>query len=41
MNAALEAAVKMLAKELSPLRVNAISPGRPDTEAYADGTGST
>ncbi|MGC6096709.1 SDR family NAD(P)-dependent oxidoreductase [Citrobacter portucalensis] len=29
MNAALEAAVKMLAKELSPLRVNAISPGLP------------
>lgn len=36
MNAALEAAVKMLAKELSPLRVNAISPGLTDTEAYAD-----
>ena len=35
MNAALEAAVKMLAKELSPLRVNAISPGLTDTEAYA------
>lgn len=34
-NAALEAAVKMLAKELSPLRVNAISPGLTDTEAYA------
>ena len=35
MNAALEAAVKILAKELSPLRVNAISPGLTDTEAYA------
>lgn len=35
MNAALESAVKMLAKELSPLRVNAISPGLTDTEAYA------
>lgn len=34
LNAALEAAVKMLAKELSPLRVNAISPGLTDTEAY-------
>lgn len=34
-NAALEAAVKLLAKELSPLRVNAISPGLTDTEAYA------
>lgn len=35
MNAAIEAAVKMLAKELSPLRVNAVSPGLTDTEAYA------
>lgn len=35
MNAAQEAAVKMLAKELSPLRVNAVSPGLTDTEAYA------
>lgn len=35
MNAALETAVRMLAKELSPLRVNAISPGLTDTEAYA------
>lgn len=34
-NAALESAVKILAKELSPLRVNAISPGLTDTEAYA------
>ncbi|RPH20178.1 SDR family oxidoreductase [Buttiauxella warmboldiae] len=35
MNAGLEAAVKILAKELSPLRVNAISPGLTDTEAYS------
>lgn len=35
MNAGLEAAVKVLAKELSPLRVNAISPGLTETEAYA------
>ena len=35
MNAGLEAAVKMLAKELSPLRINAISPGLTDTEAYS------
>lgn len=35
MNAAQEAAVKVLAKELSPLRVNTISPGLTDTEAYA------
>jgi NAD(P)-dependent dehydrogenase (short-subunit alcohol dehydrogenase family) len=35
MNAALESAVKVLAKELSPLRVNAVSPGLTDTEAYA------
>jgi len=34
MNAALEAAVKMLAKELSPLRINVISPGLTNTEAY-------
>ncbi|MGA7585784.1 MAG: SDR family oxidoreductase [Rouxiella badensis] len=34
-NAALEAAVKIMAKELSPLRVNAVSPGLTDTEAYA------
>ncbi len=34
-NAALESAVKMLAKELSPLRVNAVSPGLTNTEAYA------
>lgn len=35
MNDALEATVKILAKELSPLRVNAISPGLTDTEAYS------
>lgn len=35
MNAALETAVKILAKELSPLRVNAVSPGLTDTEAYS------
>lgn len=34
-NAALESAVKILAKELSPLRVNAVSPGLTDTEAYS------
>lgn len=34
-NAARESAVKMLAKELSPSRVNAISPGLTNTEAYA------
>lgn len=35
MNAALEATVKVLARELAPLRVNAVSPGLTDTEAYA------
>ncbi len=35
MNAANEAATKALAKELSPLRVNVVSPGLTDTEAYA------
>ena len=35
MNAALESAVKVLAKELAPLRINAVSPGLTDTEAYA------
>jgi NAD(P)-dependent dehydrogenase (short-subunit alcohol dehydrogenase family) len=35
MNAALEAAAKVLAKELAPLRVNVVSPGLTDTEAYA------
>lgn len=35
MNAALEAVAKVLAKELAPLRVNVVSPGLTDTEAYA------
>lgn len=35
MNAALEAVAKILAKELAPIRVNVISPGLTDTEAYA------
>jgi len=35
LNAALESAVKVLAKEMSPLRINAVSPGLTDTEAYA------
>ncbi len=35
MNAALEATVKVLARELAPLRVNVVSPGLTDTEAYA------
>lgn len=34
-NAALEASAKVLAKELAPLRVNVVSPGLTDTEAYA------
>lgn len=34
MNAALEAVVKILARELSPVRVNIVSPGLTDTEAY-------
>ncbi len=34
MNAALEAAAKILARELSPIRVNIVSPGLTDTEAY-------
>lgn len=33
-NAALEAVVKVLAKELAPIRVNVVSPGLTDTEAY-------
>ncbi|MEQ4530498.1 MAG: SDR family oxidoreductase [Mixta sp.] len=35
MNAAIESAAKVLAKELSPVRVNVVSPGLTDTEAYA------
>lgn len=35
MNAALEATAKILAKELAPLRVNVISPGLTNTEAYS------
>ncbi|GID08118.1 SDR family oxidoreductase [Pseudomonas sp. 008] len=35
LNAALEALGKQLAKELAPRRVNVISPGVTDTEAYA------
>ncbi|HAE7703611.1 TPA_asm: SDR family oxidoreductase [Salmonella enterica subsp. enterica serovar Javiana] len=34
MNASLEVTVKILAKELSPLRVSAVSPGLTDTEAW-------
>lgn len=33
-NAAMEATTKVLAKELAPIRVNAISPGLTKTEAY-------
>ncbi|MBK5569018.1 SDR family oxidoreductase [Ensifer sp. SSB1] len=39
MNAALEASAKMLARELAPLRVNVVSPGLTNTEAYAGMTG--
>lgn len=35
MNAGLEVAVRILARELAPIRVNAVSPGLTDTEAYA------
>jgi NAD(P)-dependent dehydrogenase (short-subunit alcohol dehydrogenase family) len=35
MNAAIEAVAKVLAKELAPIRVNVVSPGLTDTEAYA------
>lgn len=35
MNAALEASAKILARELAPLRVNVVSPGLTETEAYA------
>ena len=34
MNAAIEAVAKILAKELAPIRVNVVSPGLTDTEAY-------
>lgn len=36
MNAAIEAVAKVLARELAPLRVNVVSPGLTDTEAYRD-----
>lgn len=35
MNASIEAAARILARELAPVRVNVISPGLTDTEAYA------
>lgn len=35
MNAALEASAKVLAREFAPARVNVVSPGLTDTEAYA------
>ena len=35
MNAGLEAVAKILARELAPRRVNVVSPGLTDTEAYA------
>ncbi len=35
MNAAIEATTKILAKELAPIRVNVVSPGLTDTDAYA------
>lgn len=34
-NAAIEATAKLLAKELSPIRVNVVSPGLTQTEAYS------
>lgn len=34
MNAALEAVAKILARELAPIRVNVVSPGLTNTEAY-------
>jgi NAD(P)-dependent dehydrogenase (short-subunit alcohol dehydrogenase family) len=34
MNAAIESFAKVLAKELAPIRVNVVSPGLTDTEAY-------
>lgn len=33
-NAALEAVTRVLAKELAPIRVNAVSPGLTDTQAH-------
>lgn len=33
-NAAIESTTKVLAKELAPIRVNAVSPGLTKTEAY-------
>ncbi len=35
MNAGIEAVAKILAKELAPIRVNVVSPGLTNTEAYA------
>lgn len=35
MNAAIEASARVLAREFAPLRVNVVSPGLTDTEAYA------
>jgi NAD(P)-dependent dehydrogenase (short-subunit alcohol dehydrogenase family) len=35
MNAAIEATAKIMAKELSPIRVNVVSPGLTDKEAYS------
>jgi len=35
MNGAIEASAKILARELAPIRVNVVSPGLTDTEAYA------
>jgi NAD(P)-dependent dehydrogenase (short-subunit alcohol dehydrogenase family) len=35
MNAGIEAVAKLLARELAPLRVNVVSPGLTDTEAYS------
>lgn len=35
MNAGVETAARILAKELAPRRVNVVSPGLTDTEAYA------
>lgn len=35
MNAGLEAAVRVLARELAPIRINVVSPGLTNTEAYS------